>query len=46
MPDLPSIVPKARNYPMPVITVTGKPAKEKSPVGIYQRGFKIKNLLN
>jgi hypothetical protein len=39
VPDLPSIVSKARIYPMPVITMTGKPAKEKSPVGKYPTGL-------
>jgi hypothetical protein len=39
VPDLPSIISNARNYPMPVITVTGKLAKEKSPVGMFQQGF-------
>jgi hypothetical protein len=39
VPDLPSIVSKARIYPMPVITMTGKPAKEKSPVGEHPTGL-------
>jgi hypothetical protein len=36
--DLPSIASKGRIYPMPVITMTGKPAKEKSPVGRISNG--------
>ena len=41
VPDLPSIVSNARDYPMPVITVPCKPAKEKSPVREYPTGLCI-----
>jgi hypothetical protein len=42
VPDLPSIFLNARNYAMPAIAATGKPAKEKSPVGKYPTGLLIK----
>ena len=39
MPDRPSIVSKARIYPMPLITLNGKPTKEKSPAGDLPAGL-------
>ena len=44
VPDLPSILSKLEIYPMPVIRMTGKPAKEKSPVGEHPTGLRIKYL--